>query len=195
MSGLDRILEQIKRDSDASVKRIDDEAERTVRENVGRISEETRKAIENIKLETEVECKDIVQRGESSAALIKKRTMLNMKQNIINDMIKKAHQKLISLPCDEYFDTIERMINNNAHPGQRGEISFNEKDIARMPEAFKLKLQSISGGTLSLSNKKSNIDGGFILIYDEIEENCSFDAMFSEKHDEIQDRVCSILFS
>ena len=36
---------------------------------------------------------------------------------------------------------------------------------------------------------------GFILIYGGIEENCSIDAMFAEKRDELLDQVRKILFA
>ncbi len=40
-----------------------------------------------------------------------------------------------------------------------------------------------------------NIDNGFILAYGGIEENCSIEAMFAEKRDELRDQVRKILFA
>ena len=51
------------------------------------------------------------------------------------------------------------------------------------------------GGVLEISGETRNIDGGFILIYGGIEENCSIDAMFAEKRDELLDQVRKILFA
>lgn len=195
MNGLDRIIEQIKKDSDSAVQKIKADAERTVLENKQRISRETEKEKEDIKSKTKAECEDIIKRGDSSAALAKKQAMLNAKQTIITDTINKAHAHLLSLPCDEYFEIIEKMITKNAHSDEKGEIAFNENDINRLPKGFGRKISKLSGGNLTLSDKKADIDGGFLLIYGGIEENCSFDAIFAEKHDELQDEVCSMLFS
>lgn len=195
MNGLDRILEQIKKDSAAAVNKINEEAERTALMQRQETEKQTEKEIEAIKQKAKAECDDIIKRAKSSAELAKKQTMLNAKQTIICSTIEKAHNKLLSLPDDEYFSVIEEMIKKNAHDNEKGEISFNEKDRARLPKGFKLKLLAVSGGNLSVSNKNSKIDGGFVLIYGGIEENCSFSAIFSEKHDELQDEVCSTLFS
>ncbi len=195
MNGLDRILEQIKNDSDNAVKKIKDEADNAVRADQERISKETAKTIEEIAARTKAECADIEKRGESSAALVKKQATLAVKQSIISDMIQKAHARLLSMPDDEYFDLIEKMIKTNAHAGEKGSVKFNSNDIKRMPQSFKAELAALSGGGLTLSEETAGIDGGFILVYGGIEENCSFDAVFSEKHDELQDEVYSLLFS
>ena len=51
------------------------------------------------------------------------------------------------------------------------------------------------GGALEFSGEVRNIDGGFILVYGGIEENCSIDAVFAEKRDELLDQVRKILFA
>lgn len=195
MNGLDRILEQIKNDSVAAVNKINDEAEKKVLLQRQETEKQAEKEIELINQKAKTECNDIIKRAKSSAELAKKQAALKAKQTIICSTIDKAHNRLLSLPDNEYFSVIEKMIKKNAHSGEKGEISFNEKDRARLPKGFKLKLLAISGGSLSVSDKNSKIDGGFVLIYGGIEENCSFSAIFSEKHDELQDEVCSTLFS
>ena len=45
------------------------------------------------------------------------------------------------------------------------------------------------------SNKASDIDGGFILIYGGIEENCSLAAMFHAQKEEMADKLNSLLFT
>ncbi len=195
MNGLDRILEQIKKDSDEAVKKINDEAQRAVLENKQRISNQTAKQIEDIKAKTKAECEDVIKRAQSSSALVKKQTMLSAKQGIIADMIKRTHKHLLSMPDEEYFAVIEKMIKANAHKGENGLVKFNASDLARMPQGFKKNIAEAFDNGLSISQEPANIDGGFILVYGGIEENCSFDAVFSEKHDELQDEVYSLLFS
>lgn len=195
MNGLEKILQQIKDDSDAAVAKIKGEAEKSAFENKQKILKETEKNVEAIKVKTKSECEDIKVRGESSAALAKKQSMLNTKQSIISDFIKAAHKYLVSLPANEYFDVIYKMIAKNAHKNEQGKISFNKSDKSRLPSAFGKKLSDLSGGMLTLSDETSDIDGGFVLVYGGIEENCSFDAIFSEKYDELQDEVYSMLFS
>ena len=64
-----------------------------------------------------------------------------------------------------------------------------------MPAGFREEIKSLAqkkGGVLEISGETRNIDGGFILIYGGIEENCSIDAMFAEKRDELLDQVRKI---
>lgn len=195
MSGLDRILQQIKSDSEQAVAKIKAEAEKTVAANQAATADETEREIAKIKQQTKLGCIEIIKRAQSSAVLIKKQTLLAAKQRIIAEMISSAHDKLLSLPDDEYFELIEKLISIYAHNGEKGVIAFNERDIQRMPKLYKAKLALVSQGNLKLSGSSANIDGGFVLIYGGIEENCSFEAIFREKHDALVDKVGSMLFS
>lgn len=195
MSGLEKILQQIKDDSDSAVAKIKGEAERSATEKKQKILREAEKETAAIAARASAECEDIKARAESSAALAKKQAMLNAKQQIISQIISKAHKHLLSLPENEYFGIIEKMIAKNAHKNEKGSIAFNKSDSKRLPKGFNDKLSKLSGGMLTLSDTAVNIDGGFVLVYGGIEENCSFDAIFSEKYDELQDEVYSLLFS
>ena len=54
---------------------------------------------------------------------------------------------------------------------------------------------SATNGKLKVSSEPKNIDGGFILAYGDIEINCSFDALISEKIDVIKDTLNKIIFA
>ena len=58
-----------------------------------------------------------------------------------------------------------------------------------------LCIAKVMGGALVLSEETRDINGGFILIYGGIEENCSFQAMFNSRKDELSDKVHEVLFS
>ena len=47
---------------------------------------------------------------------------------------------------------------------------------------------------LRVSNGNCDIDGGFILIYGGIEENCSFRAMLDANREHLADKVNELLF-
>ena len=50
------------------------------------------------------------------------------------------------------------------------------------------------GASLTLDEAPRDIDGGFVLIYGDIEENCSFEALFDAQKDRLQDEVRALLF-
>ena len=90
------------------------------------------------------------------------------------------------------------MVGQYAQPLQ-GEICFSEADLNRIPEEFEQEIQNIArikGGELVLSQKGRTIEGGgFLLIYGDVEVNCTFKALFDAKHDELTDQINRILFA
>ena len=48
--------------------------------------------------------------------------------------------------------------------------------------------------SLKISREAREIEGGFVLSYGGIEENCSFDALFASAGEQLQDVVQKILF-
>ena len=111
--------------------------------------------------------------------------------------MNKTMDTLKSLPDEEYFDLILKMVSSYAQP-QNGQIIFSKRDMERLPADFEQQLnQAIKsrGGSLTISSANRPIDGGFVLVYGDIEENCTFAAIFSSKHDILQDKVHEFLFA
>ena len=66
-----------------------------------------------------------------------------------------------------------------------------------MPAGFAEKIKSIAaskGGNLKVSEKPEKMDGGFLLVYGGIEENCTIRAVFDSKREELSDQVNRLLF-
>ena len=66
-----------------------------------------------------------------------------------------------------------------------------------MPAGFEEEIQKAAaakGGALSLAKEAKEMDGGFILVYGGIEENCTIKALFDAKRDELSDKVHGLLF-
>ena len=81
-----------------------------------------------------------------------------------------------------------------------GKILFSKTDTERLPKDFAdtlaaaLEKSGKEGAKLTVSGETRDIDGGFVLTYGGIEENCSFDALFDSAHEMLQDKVQEILF-
>ena len=67
-----------------------------------------------------------------------------------------------------------------------------------MKEDFDERLRQVlsdkPSAVLKVSKETAAIFGGFLLVYGDIEENCSFDALFSAVRENLQDKVNSLLF-
>lgn len=197
MTGLEKILDIIEAEGKANADRILAEAQKEAEEIMASARKDAKAQCAVIAKKPAFEVKNILGRAHSQAALIKRQTILNAKQQVINEIIEKARLKLTGLPDNEYFDIILKLVKKYAH-NESGIIKFSRKDLERLPKKFEKKLneaiKDIENASLSISEESVPIDGGFILVYGDIEENCSFEALINEAKDKLQDKVSAFLF-
>ena len=175
MAGLDKIIGEIRSESDSVVKEILDKATKEADEIRAKAEKEAGDTCERIRRESNTRLSDMGSRAESAAALAKRQLMLSEKQDIIREVIDKAKEEFYNMSDANYFDTLLKLVKKNAMKGE-GQIIFNEKDKKRLPANFATALSEAAkaaGGTLSVSNETRNIDGGFVLSYGGVEQNCS----------------------
>lgn len=197
MSGLDNIVQQIMEDSSKKAEEIIAEANKKAdviiedaKTEAGKFKKESDRKIEVLK-------KTKSQTAQSSSELKKNQAILKAKQEMINDVLKKSEEEILGLPDEEYFDYLLKLLKKSAQP-KDGEICLSLKDLSRMPADFSDKAAKIAienGGKLTVSKEPKNIEGGFILIYGGIEENCSISAVFRDEKEKLVDLLNSTLFS
>ncbi len=197
MTGLEKIIKAIETEARSNADTIIAEANAEAERILSLAKEEAAKNVANIAEKPASKIKAIMNRVESAARLLKRQRILDAKQEVINDIILKAKNKLTSLPDTEYFDIILQIVKKHAHP-QAGIIMFSRADLDRLPKKFEKSLdeaiKGIPNASLTISKEDARLDGGFILVYGDIEENCSFEALFSEAKEELQDKVNAFLF-
>ena len=198
MTGLDKIIGQIKSESDAQVASITNKARSEADKVIAKAKAEAEGEIEQIKVNGDIAAKNAIARSKSQADLIKRQAVLAEKQKLIAEMFDKAEDYIKKMPADVYFNLMTKMIKRYAVAGKAGEIIFNKADLGRLPAGY-AKTASLEaeakGGKLTLSDKTANIDGGFILSYGGIEENCSIKALIDDARESVQDDVQKLLFS
>lgn len=189
MKGLSNILTQIENEASQKVSEILTSAQNSADEIISKAKAKAESEAEIIKNNAEVKYNDILSRSDSANELKIKREILAKKQELINQTIDKAMQSFLDLPDEEYFNLIETLVKKHLHKGENGEIIMSERDKKRMPTDFVSKLDG-----LKISDKTINADGGFILSYGDIEENCTFKAIFESKREEMMTTVNELLF-
>lgn len=193
MTGLEKIVNQINADADATCSRISDKCSEKCRD----IEETARQNAADIKAKGDSEAiekyKTIIARAHSSAEIEERKILLTARQKAVSDTVFKAREYLLNLSHECYFDLIYKLISAHSLEGE-GVIRFNQKDLSRLPEDFLSSANSVAKGTLSLSDKSVAIDGGFILVYGGIDVNCSLESLFSSNEERISDAVAKILF-
>ncbi len=190
MSGLDKILEHITREAQ-------DEADRIVaaaREESDKIISSGRTEADSmaaaIAKQSEADVASAVRRIQSTSQLKEKRLILQAKQEKIEDVFQSARKALTELSDKEYFDVIRKMITRYS-TGEKGQIRFSAADQARLPADL---AEAAKAANLQISQESADIDGGFILSYGDIEENCSFEVLIETSREALQDMVGQLLF-
>lgn len=197
MTGLEKILKAIEDEAASNAQVILKQADKEAEDILQAARLEAEKKCTEIAAKSEAEVKDILSRAESAAALLRKKSVLDSKQRMISDVIESAENTLVKLDDAGYTEFILRMVEKYAH-NKPGKLLFAASDRNRFPADFEAVLNKAltekPGATLQISDKATKIDGGFILEYGDIEENCSFEALFSAAKDDLQEKVNVFLF-
>lgn len=198
MTGLEKILKHIEDDARTSSNTILADANAKAEEIVANSKAEAEKQCQNIREKSKLEVKSCFSRAESAASLQEKKLILHAKQEIITDVIHRAKDSLLQLSDREYFDVILKMVKKYAL-GQTGQILFSTTDKKRVPEQFETQLNAelatMPCAKLSIASETRRIDGGFVLVYGDVEVNCSLDALFFADMESLQDKVSKVLFA
>ena len=191
MSGLDKILEHISNEAAEKAKKVIENGTAEAERILANDKAEASRLEAQISKQSELDVASASKRIQSAADLKEKRMILEAKQKEIDSVIDAAIEKLHGLSDQEYFAYLEKMLDKYS-VGKEGVIRFSEKDLARLPKDFEAKAKAHS---LSLSNEPVAIDGGFVLVYGDVEENCSFEALVSASREVLQDKIGQILFN
>ncbi len=198
MTGLDKIIGQIRQEGEETAATIIAAARKNSDDKLEKIKADVQKECEAIDRNSEEAVADSLSRARSAASLYERKAILAKKQQLISEIFTKAVEKLDKMDDKKYFAIIERMVSHYHDKGDTGTITFSKRDLKRLPSGFQKSLDKITasdGGKLTISDKTANINGGFILSYGGIEENCSFEALLAESHDTLQDKLGVLLFA
>lgn len=196
MTGLDKMISQILEEAQSLAKEKEAKAAAEADAIREEAKAETAKQTEAIAQKAQKDLQNYQNRMESAEEQKRRTALLAAKQEIIAEVIEAAYQRFCSMETEDYFETVRVLLKKYVLP-QDGEILFSERDLERMPENFLKDLERIAkekGGSLTVSKDTRYMEGGFVLLYHGIEENCSFRAIFDAKRDELQDRVHKVLF-
>ena len=184
MSGLDNIVEEIRNQSKQEADEILKEADVFCKDYMNKI-----------KKDVEVEVVSI-EKTVSGMEFLERNSILRAKQQVIEQAIDKARESIAGLNDEEYFNVLEKLLRKNVQQG-KGKICFSKKDLDRIPNGFEDRVKEIvaeNQGELVIDKEPANIKDGFVLVYGEIEENCTLKALFDSNIDRIKDIANKQLF-
>ncbi len=193
MTGLDKILSQIADDAKRQADEELSEAKAKADDLLSEARAEGEKQAQAILAAGHVKAEEIKMRAVSSSQLDRRNELLAFKQSYIDEVVGSSRASLEALPDAEYFEVLLRLLKKYAVMGA-AVMKLNKRDLARLPADFASKAAA-TGNDITVSSETADISAGFLLIYEGIDINCSFEAIFADKADEIHDKASEILFA
>lgn len=197
MAGLEKILKAIEEEAKLLADSLISNALEEGNKYIALAKQEAEETYNEIMAQSKADVSSAKSRAESAAALQEKKLILQAKQEIILDVIESARKEVLDLETKEYFGVIGKMIRKHALD-KEGEIRFSSKDLQRVPQDFsetiQIALEDKKSAHLGISKESISIDGGFILVYGDVELNCSFESLFLSAKERLQDIVSEVLF-
>lgn len=198
MTGLESIISQITEEALASAEANALAAQTQAQADLDEAEQMAQAQAANMETKAAAEAAAMIASGAAAAELSAKRAILAARVELIDGVLKAARTKIDALGDADYFALILKMVKKYA-PGGKGEIAFCARDLKRIPADFGNQiteaLSGKEGAELTICGKAVDIDGGFVLLYGGIEENCSFDALFYANKESLQDSVSKVLFN
>ena len=181
---------------------IAEEGAKQSAEIIAQAEAEANEMLEEARAEAQTEANSILEQaskkaelirssGKSAAALLLRDAALGFRRKFIGQVLLDTVSDICAFDDDKYFSFLFPLIERGKMEG-KGELLLSAKDLARNTADFKKKLEPLA---LVLSDTPADIEGGFILKYDDIFINGSLSALIREKREELVDSVNSILFS
>lgn len=196
MSGLDNIVEEIRNQSKQEADEILKEADVFCKDYMNKIKKDVEVEVVSIEKKALADRKLYEEKTVSGMEFLERNSILRAKQQVIEQAIDKARESIAGLNDEEYFNVLEKLLRKNVQQGN-GKICFSKKDLDRIPNGFEDRVKEIvaeNQGELVIDKKPANIKDGFVLVYGEIEENCTLKALFDSNIDRIKDIANKQLF-
>ena len=190
MGGLDKIINGIGLEAENEARSIIDEAKGKAERITAKAQSEAEEIIKNAAEEAESEYSRMIALAESAGEVEASRAVLREKQRIINEVMVAAKTEIINAPEDEYFSFLEKLLDKYAK-NEPGEIILSARDKKRVTDTFRAALNR---NGLVISDADGTDEGGFIIAYGDIDENCTIAALIESESDMLHDVVSSTLF-
>lgn len=194
MGGLEKITEQI-------IKKANDEAELIIndaKEKALAIGNESKKEIDELVLNNQNtiknDCEKIMSMAQSQDRQTERSELLKARSEVIETIISDAKKFITEMDKEEYKEVLLKILKNSITESE-GEIIFSKNDVKLVDDDFIQKINDLSKGKLTVLKETQNIENGFIIRYGKIEQNCSIDSIFEEKHNELTDLVNDFLMT
>lgn len=198
MKGTEKIIAHIENDAKAQAQAIIDEANRKAEEVRSAGEKAAQEVYDKLIREGKAECEAMLNRKIRMAEMEAKKEVLGAKQERVVETFAKSVSLICALPREEYAELFAKMAAKVSVSGTE-EMYFckNDKDECGQRIADRAnELLAAQGkvGKLTVAEGAVNICGGFVLIENGIELNCSAEMLVDRCHKSMVAEVANELF-
>ncbi|MDW7656737.1 MAG: V-type ATP synthase subunit E family protein [Bacillota bacterium] len=187
MEGLDAIILRIMADAREEASKLDRESDKTENELLKQNQETCRRIVSTAQEAGAALAGAIVNRAQSMAGLDRRKTLLAARQELIEQVLEQAMEKLCHMPKAEKVALYRQLIH-------RARLSEGSLVLCAADQPIGLQLIEEPDVNLVLSEQPGLFAGGLIIRSGLIEENLTYETLFKDKHAEMVSLTASILF-
>ena len=223
MNGIEKITEKIISEARQKASEITENARvaaLSISKDYAKKADAARRAIDSA---AEAEAGAMIERAKASVETVQRNALLEKQAEIIDSVFEEAYTSIRSLPDDKYLSFLIHLASAalseqvNTHEEslrlygadedepeiESYDIILSKADRDRFADSLINELRrSVIGrippevvDKVRVSENTSNIDGGLILRYGDIDSNCSLALMLKGIRESLEGQVSSILFS
>lgn len=197
--GLMRLQRRILDDAEKEASRIKDAAQAKAEEILKEASAKAEVRYSEIMSAAQKERETRKQRLITLARLDGRRMLLAAKDQALQDVFAEAMNAMVSSYRQRYRDFLRELLAATATYDVQ-EVIFNERDRSELASGLVSEVQDLlkrqgRNVRIDVSQETRPIRGGFLLRSGNIEINCSIEAIFQNKRDELIPEVAGVLFA
>lgn len=197
--GAERIISRIVNDSNEKARSIIAEANEKAALIKKEAADTATATAEKIITQAHKEAAAHKQRMLGVAELEARKGVLAAKQELIDEVFVGSLQELMGADLKSYLQIFRQLLLENVQSGTET-VALSSEDLKRIPADFWKEINEElqkkgKAGKLVPASEPRDIRGGFILLAEGVEINCSFEALLAMKRDELEPEVAALLFN
>ena len=194
MNGIEKITARITQDAQAEIDRILADARTQADQIAQRYRDQADAEAQSLAARSEKAAAEREERLVSVAQMEARKVALAAKQEMVEQVYRRALEKLRTMPQEQYTDVLAALLVQASATGTEEAIfSPEDRDKAGKDAVAKANGQ-LPKGKLTVSRETRNIAGGFILKDNNVEVNCTFDTLVRLQRAETAGAVAKKLF-
>jgi V/A-type H+-transporting ATPase subunit E len=200
MNGINKITDAIAAETRAEIDAIRAEAQSKCREIESFYEAQAQREYDDLMREGKQDGELQLKRLTGAAAMEAKKTILSMKQEAVDAVLKASIERICDLSDEQYTAFLAKLAAQAAFTGTE-EVIFNRRDcksgVARnvVAKANDLLKKRKLLPKLTVSSENGSFAGGIIVKQGDIEVNCTVEKLVETNRDRLASDIAAVLFA